>query len=569
MQNVEHVGRVGRWRGKGMRSGASLRGYAVIAVIGVLFAGCSSTGSGGDAVAQPVGTSVSAAPVRGGRLVYGLEADPNGLDPTRNAFDQSALQLANALYDPIAAFDGAGSAKPYLVAGFEPNGDYTQWTFHLRPDVTFHSGARFDADAFRAFILSIRDSTVTGPPAQYIKDVSKIDALSLTIVMKKPFSTFPNLLTGQGGYVVSQTQMNDPQGQSHPDGTGPFVLRKWEVNKRFELIANPKYWRKGLPYLNVIDFEVVPDGADRVDRLGRGDLDVIAVSHADELRDLNGLTASQQARSAPDQRVNVERDPGAGEANFLAFNMAVAPFDDVRMRRAVAYATDHDALAQRNGWPTSQLMDGPFPQSSPFWASANMIHFDLAKAKELVADYQADQRRKGKSTKIQVRLTGAFDAPVLQQLVEQWGAAGITASIDLVDFKKHILLAVGGNYQVEFLRYLAAVDPDQLWHFFTSDTWAEPGRISINFARLKDPQVDKALEAGRATLDPAKRKQAYAILQERFADQVPFIWFVRSEWYVAANGHVHDAHNVTLPDDTPAMPLLTGTFRLTETWIRH
>jgi ABC-type transport system substrate-binding protein len=548
----------------------TVRALAPVVGIGLIAAalgGCSS-GTEGTADAQGGPAPVAAAdeaPQRGGHLVYGLEADPNGLDPTRNALDRPGVMLANALYDPIAAFDSSGNVRPYLVERFETNADYTEWRFHIRPGILFHSGAKLDAEALLTYAQALRDSPVTGPVARYVKDLVKLDELTGIVVMNKPWSTFPLILTGQGGYVVSPKQLKDPEGQIHPDGTGPFKLVKWDLQKHFELVRNPSYWRPELPYLDALDFEIIPDGPQRLARLRSGDLDVISANHWDEIQALNALV--DQQRSTKDDRIRLERDLGAADASFVLLNSAKPPLDDVRVRRAIAHATDRAALARANGWPAEDLLDGVFHRDSPWYTPTDVPPFDLDKARQLLREYQVDQRRKGRDGKVAFTILGSYDMPALQQLVEQWAKAGITASIEQIGFTQHIVRAVIGQYDAELLRYLGAIDPDSLWHFFSSDTYAPPGQISLNITRMRDAQLDRAIDAGRATLDPAKRKQAYDEMQRRLTDLSTMIFLVRSSWYIATSSRVRDIHNVKLPDGRAALPYVMGTHRLTETWI--
>ena len=148
--------------------------------------------------------------------------------------------------------------------------------------------------------------------------------------------------------------------------------------------------------------------------------------------------------------------------------------------------------------------------------------------------------------------------------MEQWGKAGIKARVTLADAKDIVRLAVFGEYDAMPLRYFANVDPDVLWHFFVGDSIST---ISLNFARFADPDITAGLNEGRATADPAKRKQAYARVQNALARHMPYVWLSRSEWRIVSSDHVHEARNVTLPDGRSAQPILGGTHRLTETWI--
>jgi ABC-type transport system substrate-binding protein len=544
------------------------RALGAVASLGLLGAslGACNFGGGVTADAQSPTTAADEIPRRGGHLVYGLEADANGLDPTRNALDRPGTMMANALYDPIAAFDGSGNVRPYLVERFETNADYTEWRIHLRPNVFFHSGAKLDTDALLAYAQALRASPVTGPAARYLKDLTRLDELTALVVMNKPWSTFPLILTGQAGYVISARQLKDPEGQIHPDGTGPFRLLNWDLQKRVELVRNDNYWREGMPYLDALDFEIVPDGPERLARLRNGYLDVISANHWDEIKALNGLV-EEQKRNAMGERIRLERDLGAAEANLILLNTAQPPLDDARVRRALAYATDRDALARDNGWPAEDLLDGPFHRESPWYTATDAPRFDLDKARQLVREYQIDQRRKGRDSPISFKVLGSYDLPALQQLVGQWARAGITATIEQIGFTQHIVRAVIGQYDAELIRFSPGVDPDWLWPFLSSDTYAVPGQVSLNITRMRDPQLDRAIDAGRSTLDPAKRKQSYDDALRRLAEVSTMIFLVRSPWYIATSNRVRDIHNVKLPDGRTALPYLMGTHRLTETWI--
>src|SRR5690349_3853375 len=132
-----------------------LRGPVAAALFAaVLAAGCT--------VKETAGPSDTKAetPVDGGAIVYGYDSDPNGLSSVANAWDQSGLLVANALFDTLAAYDATGTPQPYLAQSFEHNSSYTQWTVHVRPGVRFHDGTLFDADAGLKMVEALRKSPV-------------------------------------------------------------------------------------------------------------------------------------------------------------------------------------------------------------------------------------------------------------------------------------------------------------------------------------------------------------------------------------------------------------------------
>lgn len=119
-------------------------------------------------------------------------------------------------------------------------------------------------------------------------------------------------------------------------------------------------------------------------------------------------------------------------------------------------------------------------------------------------------------------LKAPYEISTAQQMTEQWARAGIKVTLKEQDIRESVLYAVTGNYQATLFRYYAATDPDVVWHFWNSAT-IQP-LISLNFPRLADKPIDDALAVGRASDDFAERFAAYATVQQRFADLVPYVW---------------------------------------------
>jgi ABC-type transport system substrate-binding protein len=524
-------------------------------VLGVLAAvalvattGC---GSGTSADAPPV--TPAPKPRAGGRMAVGLESDPNGIDPVRNAWDPAALSVANAIYDPWFAFDANGEARPYLAQDLTPNADFTVWTLRIRPGVRFHDGTPLNADATIKWWIATTRSAITGPAETYYDHFDKVDDLTVAVTFNRPWASLRACLTTQGGYVPAPAQLDDPEGSLHPIGTGPFKLTQWVIGQRVSVAKNPDYWRAGLPYLDQVDFVVAADGDQRVKDLRSATLDVIYATHPSE--------TAAVARLGPGSGVVVERDQGATDAEFMMFNTVVAPFDDVRVRRAVALATDVPALAAANGWSAERLGKGPFSPGSRWFADVAYPGYDPERARALVREYEAE---KGPVT---FTVNAAYEIGVVQQLVEQWARVGLRASVNQIEFKTHVILIVAGLYQATLLRYFAAQDPDTLWHFWVSETIKPVNSISLNFTRLSDAEIDRNLTLGRTSTDLATRQRAYAVVQQRFADLVPYVWLNHTLWTIARRDTVHDARNVTLPDGSPSLPYEAGVFRAVETWV--
>jgi len=512
--------------------------------------------------------SVPSNPIRGGKIVYGIESDPNGLDPSKNGWDPAALTVANALFDPLVAWDAEGRPQPYLLESYTHNDDYTVWTAKVRPNVKFHDGTPLDAAAIVKHTDAMKSSAITGPAATGVDHAEAVDAQTVKLMLKRSWASFPALLAGQAGHIASPKQLDDPDGSSKPIGTGPFKLKSWEVGKKLTVIRNPDYWRAGLPYLDEVEFLPIGESQKRVEQLQNGTLNVIHNSDVsiggklDELARPDG--GLPEGGSSPG--INVVHDQGITEANFAMMNTAKAPLDDLRVRRALAHGFDIQTAADTNGWPKDRLItDSIFPRGSPWYSATPYPSFDPAKAKQLVDEYEAE---KGP---ISITLGVTSDSVNLAQgqvIADQWSKVGIEVKVEAIEQKELVIRAVVGSYDVLLMRYFAAVDPDANSPFWTSETVRPPGQISLNFTRLKDDEIDRALTDAQASPDMNVRKKAYAKVQERFAELVPYIWTFRTDWAIASSKSVHDVRNKTLPDGRPALPFTAGIHRLTETWVQ-
>jgi ABC-type transport system substrate-binding protein len=292
-------------------------------------------------------------------------------------------------------------------------------------------------------------------------------------------------------------------------------------------------------------------------------MDVTPLSFDWDLAALDRTMAAQ----GPTPQLVVDRDPGDAEKTHVVFNTSRAPLNDLRVRQALAYATDVLAIARRNGWPLDRRAQGPLDPASPYFASAPYPTYNPEKARALIRDYLNDTRVPNRPRQIAFALTAAnIDNAFITDLVDQWAQVGITASISYVDVKQIVRLVVTGNYDAAYFRYFASVDPDVLWHFFVSDTIVDGG-ISLNFSHLRNAALTDALNEGRSTLEVDRRRAAYARAQQILAAELPIVWLQRTEWRIARRPLVRDARNLTLPDGGPALPFMAGTQRLTETWL--
>lgn len=518
---------------------------------------------GGAAVEPAVTVPSSGDPKVGGQLVYGIEAESDGLDPTKGRWAISGLLVAYSVYDPLFAYNDAGEAMPYAAESATPNADFTSWNLKLRPNLVFHNGTPANSVALKRQIEEFKKSPLTGPALRPFVSAEIVDDLTVKVNFSSPWANFVNILTAQGGALVAPEVFDNPQGGRNPIGTGPFKFKEWKTDDHLSVVRNESYWMKGpkgeqLPYLAEVVFKPLPDAQARENSFEAGDINMMHDNHPLELEALRGLADQGRAQYVP--------DPGEKEETFIMFNTQKAPLDDPLLRQALAYATDVDEYISVTQAQESQKADGAFEQGTKWYHDAKFPRHDLAKAQDLMAQYKAKHGDGPVSFKLSTTTT-TENQRVVQLFQSQWERIGVTVIPDAVEQVQLITQAVTASYDSLLWRQFGAPDPDADWHFWTPKNSSAPGEFGLNFSRFKDDETARQLDVGRESKDFATRKQAYDKVQERFAAEVPYIWLDHVQWVVAADNSVRGIGNNAFPGVDKPQPFYVGAHRLTTTWL--
>jgi peptide/nickel transport system substrate-binding protein len=539
------------------------QGVRTAAGVAVLGGGASSVLAACGSSSPTASTSSSSAgigsgtPKQGGSIVVGLESEFNGFDPTQGRWDPAGVMYGRTVYDPLCAVAADGSTKPYLAQSVNPNSDYTKWTITMRPNITFHNGTPLDAQAVKVNLDALRQAGLTGPAFANVSSVDVTGPLTLVVSMKSPWVPFPSLINGQyqAGYIAEPSTILNGTAATHPVGTGPWVFQTWVPNAHFTATRNPHYWRQGLPYLDTVTFKPIPDAQSRENALKAGDIDMMHTSTVQNYVDLHNDSSFV---TITDLHSTIEPD-----MNFVMLNTDQSPANDVRVRQALAYATNIQQYINviDNGVPPPAT--GPFVPGSPYYGSTGYPSFNLSKAQQLVREYQ----QQNGAVNLPFQTTNDSSALRGAQLLQQmWSAAGIHTTINQTEQTTLIANALSGKYTATSWRQFAASDPDLNYIWWTIANASPIGQSALNFARNKDPQVQKAIDTGRASSDQTTRAQAYQTAAKRFAVDVPYVWLDRAVWTVSAKPNVQNFAGATLPGGTKVVPLIFGEWWLTQTW---
>jgi peptide/nickel transport system substrate-binding protein len=414
-----------------------------------------------------------------------------------------------SVYGALVTFDPAEAAVvPVLAESFEPNDDFTSWTITLRPDLVFSDQTPFDAEAVRVNWERIKDPANRSPAAgtaATIATLTVVDELTLEAALVQPNAAFPNAVSRTAlNYVASPAAIASGHDLANqPIGAGPFLLESWTRDDRMELVRNPDWFDAPRPYLDRLTIRVVTDPTQRADTFATGDADgyyITAQEHAD---------LGIERRDA--ELVSVQLSSGFS----VLFNNTVPPFDDPRVRRAIAMGFDRDVTTDI-GYPGQVGTHNYTLEATPFYTEdAALPPYDPEGAQALIDEVVAERGEPitftlWGTTNPQNTSLREFIQTSLNQL------DGIEVETEGLDSPTFVPRILQGDFEVTTWGYPWR-DPEPL--LYTNFHSGLPS----NLGRYSNPDVDAAFEAGRASTDLDERAAAYSEMFTIFAEEIPYI----------------------------------------------
>ena len=504
----------------------------------------------------------------GGTLRVAVEAEGDGLNPAANSFAVSAYVMTYPVFDPVAYWDTQGQWIPYLAESFTPIDDGQAWQMKLREGVRFHDGTPLDADdviaTFNAQLADPIVSLAVRPfyPPDPAEALTRIDDLTVQFNPIDKFGFFPQFVTSQLGMIAPSEWLaaaaEDPNLNQFPVGTGPFMIESRTQDEVTVLVRNPDYWAADITdtYLDRIEVYPITDTVIAAERVAAGDIDLMVTSNSDAiltLRDSEGVQTIENVRSSED---------------FAMMNIEMPPFDDIRARQALTFATDRDAyvaLIRQGTAPPADTMFHPdlIWHNPDVKQETNMPE----RAGPLVAEYCADFGDNCTDGKINIELQ--YSGPSVAQtriaelLIDSWEPFFNVTEQELLQ-DDHITEVALGFYNVVTWRQFGAVDPDNdvLWIECRAISF-----ISLNWPRDCDPERDALMYEQRASTDLERRVEIWHWIQENIRDSYTYIFFNHANWTIGAGDHVQNICGQTSPTGVELFCNNQGRVQLHQVWL--
>jgi peptide/nickel transport system substrate-binding protein len=485
--------------------------------------------SAAPAAAAPTQAS-AAAGTPGGTVTLPIGADPT-LNPWHpNAFVESVF-VNRVLFAGLTRPGKDLNPAPDLAASVKAAEDGMSWTFTLRDGVKWSDGQPFTADdvayTFNEIVLKPEVGATGRGNFSAVKDVQAVDPKTVTVNLSRPFAALPAYLAYNAGILPKHVfqSAGDPWqlnsfNKGTPVSTGPFKVESFTAGQSVVLARNDDYFA-GKPLLDKLVFKVVADANTQIAQALSGELQIMILDNkaaVDRLKGARGV--SVQPRTLV-------------QYYWLALNQTDPRFQDLKVRQAIEYAIDRQAIIQAVEKGYGSIANSPIvPAMKAYYdpSQESKYPYDPQKATALLQEAGWSPGPDGTLQKDGQPFSFTMDVGqrgILQptnELVQQnLQKVGIHADLNSMEWNAYIQkVVVNRDYTATVNWWVYPNDPDVFAYYASSAA----GK-GFNIPGYKDPQLDDLLTQGQKTSDPAERKKIYTQLQAYMADHLPynFLWY--------------------------------------------
>ena len=445
-------------------------------------------------------------PASGGTLRVGLDAGAKSFDP-HFSLQWPERYVMYAVYNTLVGLDKDLNVVPELARAWDVSRDGRALTFHLQSGVKFHDGTDFTADVVRWNVERIKDPANKSPQRLVLDPIERVEVVNQTTVrlhLREPFAPLLASLAIYPGFIVSPAAVakHGADFPRHPVGTGPFRFVEWIPDGRVVLERFADYWDKGKPYLDRIEFRIVPDAAVRTVMLRTGELDLA-----------DGIQAKDVALLEGDSNLRLAK---LDSLRFIALQWKVdqPPFNTKALRQAVACAIDRGQIREAIFAGTGRV--ATHPDGGGWWYDATFRGCD--------ADPELAKRKLAEAG-----LAGGFSA--------RFTVSNTTDNLLLAELLQQQLSRIGIQMQLELVNpaesYARVVEGKTNW---THTFWSPRPDPHIRFYNLfhskgfdnttgySNPEVDRLLAEAAATYDVNARRALYNKLERIIVDDAPYVF---------------------------------------------
>jgi len=485
----------------------------------------------------------------GGTMIFAASSDPKSLDPAFVS-DGESIRITNQLYEGLVATKPGGlEIVPSLAESWTPSADGKSWTFKLHTGVKFHDGTDFNAaavcynfdrqynfkglaqsDAVSYYWVSVFGGFSDHKTPSLYAGCEAPDPQTAVLKLTRRSSSFLAALSLSSFSIQSPTALkqykadeiggteDSPRfsayGLEHPTGTGPFKFSSFKAGDRTEIVRNDDYWGKKATLDKVI-FRTIADGAARRQALESKELQ--GYDNVDP-NDVDALKANFQVLQRP-----------AFNVAYVGMNQSKPPMDNIKIREAVAYALNKDALLKAKYPPGSQAATNFMPPEVPGYnPDVNKYSYDPNKAKQLIAESGV------KNPTIEFWYPTGVSRPYMPDPASNFQA--FKADLEKVGFK---IVPKSAPWSPDYLDAYQSGKAQMYLIGWTGDYGDAGDFLGIFFGSekpewgFKNPKIFGLLQAADSATDQAKREALYKQAAVEIANFVPGVPYAHTGPFLA------------------------------------
>ncbi|MCM2475012.1 ABC transporter substrate-binding protein [Rhizobium sp. CG5] len=472
-------------------------------------------------------SGIAVAQERGGTLNLIVQPEPISLNPGINRLGPATF-VGDKIYDSLLSYS-ANDIKPVprLAESWTVSEDGKIYTFKLRDGVTWHDGERFTS---KDVAFSIGEFL----PVQHARskdlrgEIDRIetpDDLTVVFILKAPYPGFIrslNVAIVPAHKYVGVTDFRKAPANSEFIGTGPFKFAEWKKGSSIRLVRNDKYWDTGKPYLDGINFQIVPDANSRAIAFETGQVDVLRSGDVENF-DIPRLAALEGVKTS---EAGWEFLQPIGYVHLNNRNKILA---DQKVRQAIVQAIDRDFIINTIFAGYGKPISGPFSRYSAYKDTSveTVYPYDPAKAATLLDE--AGYKVGADGTRFTVTLVplpyGELWSRQAEYLREALGAVGIKVEIASVDVAGWFKRLTTFDYDIAQNFVYTTADPGiGISYGYRTVKGDNAGSTGGNINGYSNPEIDALLDKGAHEPDDAKRKLIYSKVQQILSRDVPMVW---------------------------------------------
>ncbi|MCF0136550.1 MAG: ABC transporter substrate-binding protein [Lachnospiraceae bacterium] len=471
---------------------------ALVLAAAIALCGCKGDTTGENSA--DLSSNTQTEPVYGGTLVYGMTQDLVSLDP-HQVTDAGTRSVVFNLYEGLVKCTPAGDLEPAVASDLKISEDAKVYTFTLREGLTFHNGASVTTKDVEYSLK--RYAEIQGETSAFSVAIDSIDITdtTITITLTEPNSEFLPQLT----VAIVPDGFTD---FSAPVGSGPFKFVSYSVGDKLELAAFEDYRVEGLPYLDAVTFRFLPDVSTALTNLKAGTIDVLNYLTAAQVKELTNYDSEGFRFTVGNMNL----------VHAMFLNNAYEPLQDERVRQAICYAVDRDAINNFLFDGKSTILGTHMLPALQTWYNddvTSVYSCDVERAKELLADAgYAD----GFDLVITVPSAYSQHVSTAEIIVEQLKMVGIRATVEKVEWSEWLENVYRGRqYQATVIGFDGQLNPSDWLAKYGSDA-------SNNLTNYSNAEYDALLAKALAAVDTEEKAGLYHQMEMNLAEHAASVY---------------------------------------------